>query len=92
MEHLWILMSWLINAVCGIAAFIYRKNSEKTAIIILIEKLLIKILFFNSSNLSEFSENIFKWNKLKLYGLSLLNLFKIKLHNNVIFNRYCLPK
>ena len=48
-------------------------------------KILIKILFFNSSNLSEFSENIFKWNKLKLYGLSLLNLFKIKLHNNVIF-------
>ena len=38
-EHIWLLISWFINAVCGIISFNYRNDSEKTATIILIEKL-----------------------------------------------------
>ena len=41
--HIWILISWLINAVCGIVLFKYRNDSEKTAITILKEKLLISL-------------------------------------------------
>ena len=37
------LISWLINVVFGIVSFKYRKDTEKTAIIILIEKLLISL-------------------------------------------------
>ena len=43
MEHIWLLISWFINAVCGIISFNYRNDSEKTATIILIEKLLISL-------------------------------------------------
>ena len=40
MEHIWILISWLINAVCGFVSFKYRNDTEKTAKIIFIEKIL----------------------------------------------------
>ena len=40
-EHIGILISWLINVVCGFVSFNYRNDTEKTPIIILIEKLLI---------------------------------------------------
>ena len=43
MEYIWILISWFISAICGFASFIYRKNSEKAAIIIFIEKILISL-------------------------------------------------
>jgi hypothetical protein len=43
MEHIWILISWLINAVCGFVLFIYRNDTEKTAKAILIEKILISL-------------------------------------------------
>ena len=43
MEHIWILISWLINAVCGFVSFIYRNDTEKTAKVILIEKILISL-------------------------------------------------
>ena len=43
MEHIWLLISWFINAVCGNISFNYRNDSEKTATIILIEKLLISL-------------------------------------------------
>ena len=43
MEHIWILISWLINAVCGFVSFIYRNDTEKTAKAILIEKILISL-------------------------------------------------
>ena len=39
-EHIWILISWLISVICGFVSFIYRKDSEKTAIIIFIDKIL----------------------------------------------------
>ena len=42
-EHIWLLISWIINAVCGFVSFKYRNDSEKTATIILIEKLLISL-------------------------------------------------
>jgi hypothetical protein len=43
MKHIWILISWLINAVCGFVSFIYRNDTEKTAKVILIEKILISL-------------------------------------------------
>ena len=43
MKHIWILISWLINAVCGFVLFIYRNDTEKTAKAILIEKILISL-------------------------------------------------
>jgi hypothetical protein len=43
MEHIWILISWLINAVCGFVLFIYRNDTEKTAKAILIEKIVISL-------------------------------------------------
>lgn len=43
LEHIWLLISWFINAVCGIISFNYRNDSEKTATIIFVEKLLISL-------------------------------------------------
>jgi hypothetical protein len=43
MKHIWILISWLINAVCGFVLFIYRNDTEKTAKAILIEKIVISL-------------------------------------------------
>ena len=43
MEHIWILISWLINAVCGFVSFKYWNDTEKTAKIIFIKKLLISL-------------------------------------------------
>ena len=43
LEHIWILISWLINAVCGVVLVKYRNDTEKTAITILIAKLLISL-------------------------------------------------
>ena len=42
-KHIWILISWLINVVCGFVSFIYRNDTEKTAMAILIEKILISL-------------------------------------------------
>ena len=42
-EHIWILISCLINAVCGFVSFIYINETEKTAMVILIEKNLISL-------------------------------------------------
>ena len=42
-EHIWLLISWITNVVCGFVSFKYRNDSEKTATIILIEKLLISL-------------------------------------------------
>ena len=43
MEHICILISWLINSICGFASFMYTNDIEKTAAIILKEKLLISL-------------------------------------------------
>ena len=42
-KHIWILISWLINTVCGIVSFKYRNDTKKSAKIIFIEKLLVSL-------------------------------------------------
>ena len=42
-EHIWILVSWLINSVCGFVSFVFRNDTKKIPTIILIEKILISL-------------------------------------------------
>ena len=45
-EHIWLLISWIINLVFGLVSFFCRNDTRKIAIVTLIEKALISVLNF----------------------------------------------